>query len=377
MSQPRRRRSRNASRSLFSGFYTGNGTGNPRRFIVPAVIALLLLCALFVFPGILRPRGGHGRRGGKDTTPPVIELQSAEDYVVYPGQEYKEEGYSATDDRDGDLTEQVKRTVEEDRICYSVADSAGNTTVRYRQIPYAEAFANQAEEGSSAEELAKMRDSFPERGDGTAGAGKVIHLTFDDGPGQYTQQLLNTLEKYGVHATFFVTAAFPVYEDLIKKEYEGGHSIGVHTFSHDYDKIYASTDAFWEDNNRMQEIVVRQTGHPTNLMRFAGGSSNTLGIPASSDVMEQLIRQAPKKGFQYFDWNVSSGDGAVEGDSAMVISRITDQIRNQDESVVLCHDTKEYTVNAMEYLIPWLLDNGYAIEPLTADSFPAHHLDPD
>ena len=136
-------------------------------------------------------------------------------------------------------------------------------------------------------------------------------------------------------------------------------------------------EAFWKDNAKMQEVVVRQTGQSTNLMRFAGGSSNTMAVWQSPDIMENLVNQAAGKGFQYFDWNVSSGDGAAEGDSAMVISKITDQIRNFDESVVLCHDTKEYTVNAMEYLIPWLLDNGYTLRPLTVDSEPAHHIDPD
>ena len=59
--------------------------------------------------------------------------------------------------------------------------------------------------------------------------------------------------------------------------------------------------------------------------------------------------------------------------SESVITRITSQIQDHDESVVLCHDTKENTVNAMEYLIPWLLDNGYTLLPLTPDSETAHH----
>ena len=332
-------------------------------------LLFLVIAGVFL---IRRFSGG----AGPDTTPPVITLKSDPEYTVMPGQTYQEEGFTATDDRDGDLTDRVEYTVEEDRICYRVADSAGNITVSYREIPYspgsdpslAEAFV-QAGQDSSGEDGADAAAAAEE--------GKVVYLTFDDGPGQYTQQLLDTLAKYDVHVTFFVTGAFPVYEDMIKKEFEAGHSVGIHTFSHDYDKIYASPDAFWKDNAQMQEIVIRQTGQPSHLMRFAGGSSNTMGTWQSEGIMETLVNQAAGKGFQYFDWNVSSGDGAAEGDSSMVISRITDQIRNFDESVVLCHDTKEYTVNAMEYLIPWLLDNGYSIRPLTVDSAPAHHIDPD
>ena len=352
-------------------------SGRKRRRLFPAAFALLLvLLALFVIvkiiPGLIREVGNTVIR---DTVPPVIELTSDPDYIVYPGQEYEEEGYTATDDRDGDLTDKVSRTVEDGQICYRVTDQAGNSAVRYREIPYAEVSSNKLEGSSSAKELAKMRESFPRAGGGSSGSGKTIYLTFDDGPGKYTERLLKTLERNNVHVTFFVTGAFPVYEDMIKKEYEAGHSIGIHTFSHDFDSIYKDADAFWKDIGKMQEVVVRQTGHPTNLMRFAGGSSNTVGVWQTPGIMELLVKQAPGKGFQYFDWNVSSGDGAAEGDSAMVISRITSQIQNYDQSVVLCHDTKEYTVIAMEYLIPWLLDNGYTISPLSFDSEPAHHLE--
>ena len=361
------------------------GAGRRRRhsgFPYRALLLLLpLLAAVLVIVLLVR----HFAEGiGPDTTPPVITLQSNPDYTVMPGQTYREEGFTATDDRDGDLTDRVERTEEDDRICYRVSDSAGNVTVSYRDIPYApgsdpslaDAFVQDGEAASGGEAADKQGFSGGGETDGSA-EGKVVYLTFDDGPGQYTQKLLDTLAKYDAHVTFFVTGSFPVYEDMIKKEFDAGHSIGIHTFTHDYDKIYASPEAFWKDNAKMQEVVVRQTGQSTNLMRFAGGSSNTMAVWQSPDIMENLVNQAAGKGFQYFDWNVSSGDGAAEGDSAMVISKITDQIRNFDESVVLCHDTKEYTVNAMEYLIPWLLDNGYTLRPLTVDSEPAHHIDPD
>ena len=366
---------RSGTRRGSAGSSASSRSSRSSRLSVPFVLAiLLLLCVLFIFPGIV-PKIilWNSKTHGKDTTPPVIELNSDPDYVVYPGQEYEEEGYTASDDRDGDLTEKVSRTAGDDRICYRVSDEAGNSTVRYRQIPYAEVSSNIQNGYSSAEELAKMRESFPEADSGAAGSGKIVYLTFDDGPGQYTERLLDILERNDVHVTFFVTGGFPDYEDLIKKEYEAGHSIGIHTFTHDFDKIYKDEEAFWKDIGKMQEVVVRQTGHATNLMRFAGGSSNTMGTWQTPGIMGLLSKQAPKKGFQYFDWNVSSGDGAMEGDSAMVISRITEQIQNYDESVVLCHDTKEYTVNAMEYLIPWLLDKGYTILPLSPDSEPAHH----
>ena len=299
---------------------------------------------------------------GKDKVPPAITLKHEEGYVVMPWQDYKEEGFSAWDDRDGDLTDQVERTVMKDRICYKAADSAGNVTVIYRDIPYDTGYREAAGK------------DFPEIDiDDPNAQGKAVYLTFDDGPGAYTEQLLNTLDRYGVHVTFFVTGSSPTYEDMIKKEDAAGHSVGIHTLTHDFAKIYSSDKAFWKDIDQMQAIIQKQTGHTTNLMRFAGGSSNSISANYTSGIMTLLTKQAKQKGFQYFDWNISSGDGGSEGDMNMVIKNITSQLPNQESCVVLCHDTKEYTVKAMEYLIPWLLDHGYSIQPLQFDSEPAHH----
>lgn len=332
------RRRRNRIRKLFS---------------LAALLVLFILCALLLVSGIRR------LFRGKDTVPPIITLNHREDYILMPWQEYEEEGFSASDDRDGDLTDQVRRTVMENRICYRVSDSAGNETVLYREIPYDTTYKEATGE------------DFPDIDiDDPNAEGKVVYLTFDDGPGPYTEELLETLDRYGVHVTFFVTGASPQSEDMIKKEDAAGHSIGVHTFSHDFDKIYKDDKAFWKDIDEIQQVVQRQTGHSSHLMRFAGGSSNAY---SSSRLMSRLIKQVPEKGFQYFDWNISSGDGAAEGDMKMVINNITSQLANQETCVVLGHDTKEYTVHAMKYLIPWLLDHGYDIQPLQFDSFPAHH----
>ena len=327
-----------------------------RLLSLAALIVMLLLCAILLVSGIRR------FFKGKDKVPPVITLDHREDYVVMPWQEYEEEGFSASDDRDGDLTEQVSRTVTEDRICYRVSDSAGNESVLYRDIPYDTSYKE------------KTGKDFPEINiDDPDAQGKIVYLTFDDGPGPYTEELLETLDRYGVQVTFFVTGAFPAYEDMIKKEDAAGNSVGIHTLTHDFEKIYSDDKAFWKDIDQMQEIVQRQTGHTTNLMRFAGGSSNSISASYTPGIMTLLTEQAQQKGFQYFDWNISSGDGGSEGDMNMVINNITSNLPNQDTCVVLCHDTKEYTVNAMKYLIPWLLDHGYDIRPLQFDSEPAHH----
>ena len=226
---------------------------SPFRLLPSLLLVLVLLFAI-----------GRVMFGGRDTESPVITLEYKSDYTVLPGAEYEEEGFSATDNRDGDLTDRVERTVMEDKICYKVSDRAGNITVRYRDIPF------EFGKGDSSEDFPDIKCSDPNA------KGKVVYLTFDDGPGPYTEQLLDTLDRYGAKVTFFVTGAKPAYENMIQKEDAAGHSVGIHTLTHDFEKIYSSDKAFWKDISQMQEIVERQTGHKTNLMRFAGGSSNSI-----------------------------------------------------------------------------------------------------
>ena len=241
---------------------------------------MFILCAVLLVSGIRR------FFKGKDTVPPVIRLDHREDYVVMPWQDYEEEGFSASDDRDGDLTGQVSRTVMEDRICYKVSDSAGNESVLYRDIPYDTSYKE------------KTGRDFPEINiDDPDARGKIVYLTFDDGPSSYTEELLETLDRYGVQVTFFVTGAFPAYEDMIKKEDAAGNSVGIHTLTHDFEKIYSDDKAFWKDIDQMQEIVQRQTGHTTNLMRFAGGSSNSISANYTPGIMTLLTEQAQPEQF--------------------------------------------------------------------------------
>ena len=102
------------------------------RILIPVLIVLFLLRAIV---GLFL--GGHSKKqeDGRDIIPPEIILEHREDYYVIPGLSYEEEGYRASDDRDGDLTDKVERSQDGDFIIYKVADQAGNVTVRYRKIP--------------------------------------------------------------------------------------------------------------------------------------------------------------------------------------------------------------------------------------------------
>lgn len=202
--------------------------------------------------------------------------------------------------------------------------------------------------------------------------GKVIYLTFDDGPGPYTGELLDTLHKYHAKATFFVTAAYPDYEDLIHRAASEGHSIGIHSYSHRYNEIYSCVDAYLSDFYAMDEVIYYETHSHTKLFRFPGGSSNTVSN-FNPGIMTELTRLMTQKGYYYFDWNVLSGDAGETTDSFTVYQNVINGCAGKDVSVVLMHDIKPYTVEAMEDILDWGVHNGYRFIALTEDSFSAHH----
>lgn len=210
--------------------------------------------------------------------------------------------------------------------------------------------------------------------DGTLSkADKVIYLTFDDGPGPYTERLINILNKYGAKATFFVNANRSTYNYCIGKAYDSGHAIGNHTKSHDYSYCYSSTSNFWDDVAACNKVIKNQTGKETRLLRFPGGSSNTVSRAYSSGIMSTLARQCDDKGWTYFDWNVDSNDAGGTTSASGVYNNIVSGVSGKKNAVVLCHDIKSYTVDAIEDVIIWGQNNGYVFLPLNSGSPTAHH----
>lgn len=204
----------------------------------------------------------------------------------------------------------------------------------------------------------------------TEGPSKVIYLTFDDGPGKNTEKLLGILRKYNVKATFFLINSD--YAHLIEDIAADGHSVGIHSASHQYRKIYASSDAFFNDLYKMQQIIKDYSGKTTMLMRFPGGSSNTVSS-FNPGIMTKLTKAVTEKGFQYVDWNVDSGDAAGACSTNEVYHNVIQGIKHKDIAVVLQHDTQGFSVDAVERIIVWGKENGYAFRALDESSPQFHH----
>lgn len=364
-----------------------------------------------------------------DTQAPVITLTETDQFTL-PGQEYAEEGFVAKDNYDGDITAKVERKVEGDKVYYTVSDSSGNRTRVVRTIRYGDVTPPEITLKGDSEITIMAGDSFKDPGftatdnvDGdltdkvkvsgsvnnySAGTytltytvtdsfgnttkverkvivkpyskpdiepsgNKVIYLTFDDGPGSHTQKLLDVLARYDVKATFFVVNTGYNMDKLLNAIVDGGHAIGIHSVSHDYDKIYASEEAFFKDLYGMQKIIKDATGVTTTLMRFPGGSSNRVSININKGIMTRLTQAVEDQGFQYFDWNVSSGDAGGVTTADGVFQNVVSGIGSKKNSVVLQHDIMGFSVDAVERIIIWGLNNGYTFKALTPNSPTCHH----
>lgn len=293
-----------------------------------------------------------------DATPPIIFLEGGETIHVPVGTKFREPGYTAYDNKDGDITDRVVSRLEQESfvwylpgtysIRYEVTDNNGNTTVEIRTIIL------EAQEHSV--------EVDPE--------GKTIFLTFDDGPCPDTVHLLDVLKKYNVKATFFVVDTG--YPEIMKRIVEEGHSIGVHTRTHRYNEIYASPEAYFEDLMGMQQVIYDATGVRTYLMRFPGGSSNLVSS-GSKGIMTFLTNAVQDAGFSYFDWNVDSDDAGKAMSKNAVLNNIRKGVGDKKTSLVLQHDIHPYSVDAVEDLIAWGMANGYTFLPLSQNSPGMHH----
>ena len=361
-----------------------------------------------------------------DDIKPVIELEPDDD-LTCSNKPYQEKGYKATDNYDGDITDKVKTSENNGIITYTVTDNSNNTTEIKRTINHGDSQEPDIVLKGNPTVYIILGDKYVEKGynvtdncdnnvsvnvknnidinkignyeviyeakdssgnykkitrkvvvikkqeDNVINPGnKVIYLTFDDGPGQYTNRLLDILDTYNVKATFFVTGQYYKYLNILSRQNDLGHSIGVHTFSHQYKKIYSSIENYLNDFNKIENEIFNYTGIHTKIFRFPGGSSNTVSN-FNKGIITSLSYEMSDKGYEYFDWNVASNDTSTS-DTNKIANNIIEGIKKNNVSVVLQHDIKKNSVEAVPIVIEWGLANGYTFLGLDITSPKIRHV---
>lgn len=290
-----------------------------------------------------------------DKTPPTITLKGDNPIYINKNETYIEPGYILNDNYDKNLDNNITITNNINTqlegtytVTYTVTDTSNNTNTIKREI-----------------KVINNNDIsiIPKE--------KTIYLTFDDGPGRYTEELLNILKKYNVKATFFVTNQFSKYQYCIKKAYIEGHAIALHTYSHKWD-IYKNEDTYFEDLNKISNIVKNQIGIDIKLIRFPGGSGNTVSKKYNNGIMTRLTKEVTNKGYKYFDWTITSGDTNTKSSTVVYNNVINGLKKNNKVNVILMHDIKAHTIEAVPKIIEYGLNNDFQFAILTKTSSTVH-----
>ena len=208
------------------------------------------------------------------------------------------------------------------------------------------------------------------------GDARKVYLTFECIPGDNTGVILDTLAKYNVKATFFVTAdTSGKYEEVYRRIVNEGHTIAMDSYSNSYSKIYESTQSFTEDLTEISGYISNLTGVTPQIYRFPGGSMNQI----SHVDMVDLVKILNSKNITYYDWNVNSGDTADGCTTDNIVSNVTSGITKYNNSVVLLHDdsNSSTTAEAIGPLIDALNNMGAEILPIDDSTYKVQYIKAD
>lgn len=200
---------------------------------------------------------------------------------------------------------------------------------------------------------------------------KICYLTFDDGPSANTLKVLDVLDKYNIKATFFVIGEEIELNDknkeILKEISDRGHLIALHTYSHDYKKIYSSVDAFLADYEKVFNLIEEITGQRPYIYRFPGGSYNS----SVKKIRKEIITEMERRGFIFYDWSVSGEDSVGKPTSYSILKNVKKDLTRYQLPVVLLHDGQpnKVTAKALTSIIDMIIDKGYIFGRLD-DRFP-------
>ncbi len=330
-----------------------------------------------------------------DNISPEIKLKGAQKEKIILNSTYKEKGATAKDEKDGDLSKDIKisgnvNTSKEGtyKIKYTVSDKSGNKTTKTREITvYKEEIKKKPVTNTSPKKNTKTEEKKIKTSEkntkvtekktttkttsNQSNSKGVIYLTFDDGPSKnITPKILDILKKKNVKATFFILNYSSSLEYLVKREHNEGHTVAIHGYSHDYGKIYKSEEAFMNNITKLQKKIKKTIGVSPTIIRFPGGSSNTVSRKYNKGIMTRLTKKVIANGYRYFDWNVSSEDAGGARTSTQVYNNVTKNLKKNRANVVLMHDfggnTK--TLNALSKIIDYGLKNGYTFKAITTST---------
>ncbi|WP_026886150.1 polysaccharide deacetylase family protein [Clostridium beijerinckii] len=200
---------------------------------------------------------------------------------------------------------------------------------------------------------------------------KIIYLTFDDGPaGKVTTNVLDILKEESVPATFFLIGSqIKGQEDLVKRMYNDGHALGLHSMSHNRNILYHSNEEFLKEMLDTQQIINSIVGIKPTILRFPFGCNNNC-----YKISQSMVDLLHDNKLKIYDWNTDSGDGAHPGANP---SSFIKNSKSEKERVVLlmhCAYMSKNSVKALPSIIKYYKDNGYEFKVIDENTPEEYHF---
>lgn len=194
---------------------------------------------------------------------------------------------------------------------------------------------------------------------------KIIYLTFDDGPSsKVTSNVLDVLKENKVKATFFLIGnQIKGREAVVKRIYNEGNSIGLHSYTHDYNIIYSDEDNFIKEMMDCRNEINNVIGITPNIIRFPGGSHKRLS--------NSFLKKLHDKNFKLYDWNLENSDGLKpKTSSCELYEKAINGSENKNKIILLLHCTNNHqnTCKALPQIIKYYKSKGYEFRTITEET---------
>ncbi|PBG89816.1 polysaccharide deacetylase [Clostridioides difficile] len=199
-------------------------------------------------------------------------------------------------------------------------------------------------------------------------SGKIAYITIDDGPSKFTDQMIKTLNKYNVKATFFmIDGNMKEYPQQVKNIIKNGNTAGFHSVSHDIHKLYVTSTSAKEEFDTNDQTFYKITGKHSKVIRIPYGSK-----PYTPQASYQALVDA---GYKIWDWDLDTEDW--RSNSSQIVQNVKNHIKNRkgedkDQLVVLMHEKKQ-SAEALDSVLKFLSDEGYEFAPVDQNQIPKHY----
>ena len=184
--------------------------------------------------------------------------------------------------------------------------------------------------------------------------GKVVYLTIDDGPSEYTDEIIKILNKNNVKATFFmINNNMQAYPEQVKNIVENGNTAGFHSVSHDIHKLYVSKTSAKEEFDTNQATFKKITGQTSKVIRLPFGSKPYTPRASYNALVDS--------GYKLWDWTLDTEDW--RSTSSQIMENVKKYSSGSDNVVLLMHERKQ-TVEILDEMIKYLKSEGFEILPI-------------